>query len=142
MQGILYEEPSIWQFFFVTCLLGGWAAWMTGRPARRPGGRCPASSSILLLLGIAVRFIHHALFDGTMFSLQYYIVDTIVLLVIGFVGYRYTRTNQMVTQYHWLYERASLAELEAERLTFIINADSAMNRRDKCLKIGKVRFLR
>jgi len=24
MQGILYEEPSIWQFFFVTCLLGGW----------------------------------------------------------------------------------------------------------------------
>ena len=37
-------------------------------------------SSILLLLGIAVRFIHHALFDGTMFTLQYYIVDTIILL--------------------------------------------------------------
>ena len=31
MHGILYEEPSVWQFFFVTCLLGGWAAWMTGR---------------------------------------------------------------------------------------------------------------
>ena len=40
--------------------------------------------------------------------LQYYIVDTIVLLIIGIVGYQYTRTNQMVTQYHWLYERASL----------------------------------
>ena len=77
-------------------------------PARRPGGRYRASSSILLLLGIAVRFIHHALFDGTMFSPQYYIVDTVILLVIGIVGYRYTRTDQMVTQYHWLYERASL----------------------------------
>jgi hypothetical protein len=31
MQGILYEEVSIWQFLFVTCLLGGWAAWMTGK---------------------------------------------------------------------------------------------------------------
>ena len=61
----------------------------------------------MLLLGIAVRFIHHALFNGTMFSAQYYIVDTIVLMIIGMIGYRYTRTNQMVTQYHWLYERAN-----------------------------------
>ena len=28
-------------------------------------------------------------------------------MIIGMLGYRYTRTNQMVTQYHWLYERAS-----------------------------------
>ena len=28
MQGILYEEPSVWQFLFITCLLGGGAAWM------------------------------------------------------------------------------------------------------------------
>ena len=63
MQGILYEEASVWQFLFVTCLLGGWAAWMTGRacaqtwrPLSEPG------ASILLLLGVGVRFIHHALF--------------------------------------------------------------------------------
>jgi hypothetical protein len=43
-----------------------------------------------------------------MFSLQYYVVDTVVLMIIGFIGYQYTRTNQMVTQYHWLYERASI----------------------------------
>ena len=46
-------------------------------------------------------------FDGTMFSFHYYIVDTIVLMILGFLGYQYTRTNQMVSQYHWLYERAS-----------------------------------
>ena len=31
MQGILYEEPSFWLFALVTVLMGGWAAWMTGR---------------------------------------------------------------------------------------------------------------
>ena len=45
MHGILYEEESIWQFLLVTCVLGGWAAWMTGRAAPRPGGRIRASSS-------------------------------------------------------------------------------------------------
>jgi len=108
MTGILYEEPSIWQFFFVTCLLGGWAAWMTGRACALTWR--PYSSLIvyLLVLGIAVRFIHHALFDGTMLTAQYYIVDTAVLIALGTLGFRYTRTRQMVTQYHWLYEQSSL----------------------------------
>jgi hypothetical protein len=108
MQGILYEEVSILQFFFVTLLLGGGAAWMTGRASAQTWRPISSLVVFLLLLGIAVRFIHHALFGGTMFTLQYYIVDTIVLLIVGIVGYQFTRTNQMVTQYSWLYERASL----------------------------------
>ena len=107
MQGILYEEPSIWQFFFVTLLLGGGAAWMTGRSTAQTWRPMSSLVVYLLLLGIAVRFIHHAMFEGTMFTAQYYIVDTIVLLVVGFIGYQYTRTNQMVTQYSWLYEKVS-----------------------------------
>ena len=31
MQGILYEEPSVWLFLLVTLVMGGGAAWMTGR---------------------------------------------------------------------------------------------------------------
>ena len=107
MQGILYEEPTVWQFFFVTFLLGGGAAWMTGRATAQTWRPMSSLFVYLLLLGIAVRFIHHAMFEGTMFTAQYYIIDTIVLLVIGFIGYQYTRTNQMVTQYNWLYERTS-----------------------------------
>ncbi|WP_457939969.1 DUF6867 family protein [Mesorhizobium sp. 10J20-29] len=114
MQGILYEEASIWQFFFVTCLLGGWAAWMTGRASAQTWRPLSSLIVFLLLLGIGVRFIHHALFDGTMFTAQYYVVDTIVLMIIGLLGYRYTRTNQMVTQYHWLYERASMLSWRAK----------------------------
>ena len=115
MHGILYEEPSIWQFFFVTLVLGGGAAWMTGRACAQTWRPVTSLVAFLLLLGIAVRFIHHALFDGTMFTAQYYIVDTIILLVIGYLGYRYTPMNQMVTQYHWLYERDSFLSWKEKR---------------------------
>ena len=107
MQGILHEEGSIWQFLFITVLLGGWAAWMTGKAAAQTWRPLTVLFFYTLGLGLAVRFIHHALFDGTMFSLHYYVIDTVVLMIFSFLGYRYTRTNQMVTKYNWLYERAS-----------------------------------
>ena len=106
MQGILYEEQSFWLFGLVTVCMGGWAAWMTARAIAatwRPLWQCVAAMAVL---GAAVRFIHYALFHGTLLSLHYYLVDTIVVLAIGLFGYRYTRARQMTTQYHWLYERA------------------------------------
>ena len=78
MAGILYEESSVWTFLFITVLLGGAAAWMTGRSAALEWRHYPVLVVQLLLLGVAVRFIHHALFDGDMFSAQYYLVDTLV----------------------------------------------------------------
>jgi hypothetical protein len=107
MQGILHEEASIWQFILVTCVLGGWAAWMTGRACAQTWRPRLTLFFYLLGLGIGVRFIHHALFEGSMFSPYYYVVDTIVLMIIGFIGYQYTRTVQMTTQYHWLYDKVS-----------------------------------
>jgi len=105
MQGIIFEERSIWLFLLVTCLMGGWAAWMTGRAVARTWGSVAHCVVYLLVLGFAVRFIHFALFNGTLLSLHYYVVDTIVIMVIGLAGYRYHRTRQMTTQYRWLYER-------------------------------------
>lgn len=107
MQGILYEESSFWLFFLITCLLGGWAAWMTGRACASTWRTYPQLLLYLIPLGAAVRFIHFALFEGTLLSLHYYLVDVIVLMIIGTVGFRYTRTKQMVRQYSWLYEKAS-----------------------------------
>ena len=60
----------------------------------------------MLILGLAVRFIHFALFEGTLLSPQYYAVDTAVCLIFGFLGYRATRTGQMTTQYSWINTRA------------------------------------
>jgi hypothetical protein len=107
LQGILYEEASFLQFALVTVILGGGAAWMTGK-AMAETWRSPFSLTLyLLLLGAAVRFTHFALFEGHLLTLQFYLVDTFILLVFGFLGYRYARTKQMTTQYYWLYEKAS-----------------------------------
>jgi hypothetical protein len=105
MQGILYEEPSIWLFLLVTVIMGGWAAWMTARGMAKAWRPLWQAVLALAVLGLAVRFIHHALFHGTFLSLHYYVVDALVVIAIGIAGYRYTRTRQMTTQYRWLYER-------------------------------------
>jgi small-conductance mechanosensitive channel len=106
MQGIIYEETSVLFFFFVTVVLGGAGAWMTGRACAMTWRPYLTLFFYLLVLGVGVRFIHFSIFEGTLLSLHYYLVDTIVLMIIGFLGYQYTRTNQMVSQYYWLYDRS------------------------------------
>ncbi|MCB8822646.1 DUF6867 family protein [Microvirga rosea] len=105
MQGFLYEEPSIWLFLFVTVILGGSAAWMTGRAIAITWRPFWQLVIYLLILAAAVRFIHFALFAGTLLSFHYYAIDAIVVLIIGALGFQYNRARQMTTQYRWLYER-------------------------------------
>src|SRR3954453_22035211 len=106
MSGILYEESSIWLFLLVTVVMGGAAAWASGKSIAqtwRPAGQVVP---YMLVLGMAVRFIHFALFEGTLLTLHYYLVDTVILLVTGALGYRFKRPQQMTTQYRWLYEKS------------------------------------
>lgn len=105
MQGIIYEEPTIWLFLLVTVIMGGWAAWMTGRAVAVTWRPAFQLALYILVLGLFVRFIHFALFQATLLTLHFYIVDTIVLMAFGFAGWRYNRARQMTTQYRWLYER-------------------------------------
>ncbi len=105
MQGILYEEPSVWLFLLVTVILGGGAAWMTGRAIALTWRPAWQVAVYAVLLGAVVRFLHYALFHGTLLSPRYYLVDTVILLGLGLVAYRHTRARQMTTQYRWLYER-------------------------------------
>ena len=106
MQGILYEEQSIWLFLLVTVCMGGWAAWMTGRAVAitwRPfwqyvAGGCscsPASCASSTSPCSRARCAR---------------CTTISLTRLWFSSsassaIRYTRANQMTTQYRWLYER-------------------------------------
>ncbi|MBN8941820.1 MAG: hypothetical protein J0H01_20100 [Rhizobiales bacterium] len=106
MQGILYEEPSIWLFLLVTIVMGGWGAWMTGKACAETWRGIPQTLVYLLILGLAIRFVHFALFHGTLLSVRYYIVDTVVIIAIGILAWRATRARQMSTQYWWLYERS------------------------------------
>jgi hypothetical protein len=105
MSEILYEEPSVWLFLLVTVVMGGSAAWASGKSIAQTWRPAWQVVPYMLVLGMAVRFIHFALFEGTLLTLHYYLVDTAILLVCGALGFRYKRTQQMTSQYRWLYEK-------------------------------------
>lgn len=108
MQGILYEEPSFWLFALVSVAMGGWAAWRSGIGVAKTWKRRIILIPYMLVLAGAVRFIHFALFEGTLLSLQYYLVDFTVVLIAAFLGWRAERASAMARQYAFAFERSSM----------------------------------
>lgn len=106
LQGILWED-SPWIFLVMTVIFGGLAAMMAGKALARSWRPLPLLIFYMAIFGFAIRFLHWGLFQGSLLSVHFYIVDTLVLMLFAALSYRYARTNQMVTQYHWLYRRTS-----------------------------------
>lgn len=105
----LLGVPSLVISFFITVLLVGFAAFMTGQAIantwRPPWQLIP----YCLLLGLADRFLIWGLFDDTDGqSITGYLIDTAFLMLVGFGAYRMTLARVMVKQYPWQYERAGL----------------------------------
>jgi hypothetical protein len=100
-------EVSLPEFIFVTLILGGGAAWMSGRSVAQGWQPFWIAALWMLVLGAAIRFIHFALFNGSLLTLHYYIVDTIILIAIAALGHRATRVNRTTRQYAWLYQKTS-----------------------------------
>ena len=104
LSGLFYEEDSLSVFVLVTVILGGGAAALAGRAVAltwRPWWQVVA---YMLMLGAAVRFIHFALFGGTLLSIHYYAIDSAVCMVFGFAGFQAARARRMVAQYPWINE--------------------------------------
>ena len=104
----LVAEKSPWVFLILTVIIGGGAAWLTGRALAITWRPIWQLFFFMALLGFALRFFHFALFEETLLSIHYYLVDTAVLIIMASLGFRITRTRQMVTQYSWLYRPTSL----------------------------------
>lgn len=101
-------DNGAWVFLLVTVLIGGAAAHATGSAIAstwRPPWQIFAAA---LLLALAVRFFHYALFHETLLSLKNLLVDYVVVATACAWGYRLTRVRQMVQQYPWAYERVGL----------------------------------
>lgn len=99
---LFYEEGSFGPYLLVTFILGGGAAWLSGRAIAqtwRPGWQILTYG---LILGLAVRFIHFSLFGGTLLSAYYYATDSAVCIALGLLGFRAARAGQMVTHYRWI----------------------------------------
>lgn len=95
-------EVSISEFLLVTVVLAGGAAFMTGRAIAGVWQGRQQLYTYMVLLAAATRFIHFALFDGTLLAPYYYVVDLVVLVIIAEIGFRLTRAKQMQQQYGFL----------------------------------------
>jgi Domain of unknown function (DUF6867) len=100
MVDFLYENGG--PFLLVTVLLGGGAAWLAGRAIAQTWRPWWHGMLYMLILGAAVRFIHYALFDGTLLSASAYGVDTAVAIALAGAGFRTMRAQQMARQYGFL----------------------------------------
>jgi len=89
-------------FVLVTVVLGGGAAWQAGRAIAQTWRPWWQGMLYMLILGAAVRFIHFALFDGTLLSLPAYGLDTAVAIGCAALSFRTTRASQMARQYGFL----------------------------------------
>ncbi len=101
----LYAEESLLQVVLVTGLIGGGAAFLAGRAIAQTWRPFWHVTAYMLLLGAAVRFVHFALFEGTLLAPSSYVADTLYLVLVGMLAWRLTRAGQMATQYYWIYER-------------------------------------
>jgi hypothetical protein len=100
----LYAPASPLQILFLTGILGGGCAFLTGRAIAatwRPVWHVVAS---MILLGAALRFLHFALWTGELLAPLTYVLDTLFLTLVALAAYRRTRALQMSRQYYWLYE--------------------------------------
>ena len=103
---LLAEENSLGVFLLITLVMGGGAAFLAGRALAATWR--PAWQLVLYTfpLSVAVRFLHFALFDAKFLAPYYYMVDYLVCLGLGCLGFRLMRVHQMVTRYRWINEPA------------------------------------
>lgn len=104
----LLAEHSFWVFVILTVIGGGGAAFMAGRSTALGWQPIWQLVVYMLIFGAGLRFLHFALFQETLTSGYYYVVQTAVVVAFSLIGYQMTRVNQMTEKYPWLYEKTSL----------------------------------
>jgi hypothetical protein len=114
--GFIYET-SLWAFLFVTVIGGGGAAFMIGRAAAKRWKPFLDAVLYVVILAAAIRFLHWGLFagaalaswreaQGSLFSIQFYAADAVILLLFALLGFTLKRRAQMSRQYGRLTEKA------------------------------------
>lgn len=104
-QFLTYVQNQPVTFVMLTFVIGGGAAYISGRAIALTWRPRLQLALYMLLLGLVVRFFHFALFKGPLLSFTFYVMDTLVLLLMAFAGYQITRAKQITTHYNWLFKR-------------------------------------
>lgn len=94
-------------FIGLTVIIFGGCGLMMGQALAR-NWRSPVQvAPYSLLLALTNRFLAWSLFGSDAGSVAGFIADLVVILLFAYGGFYATRASKMVSQYPWLYERAS-----------------------------------
>ena len=98
MEGLLYEKGLL-SFLILTCVIGGGMAFATGGAVAQGWKTMAHLVFYVFLLTLADRFLHYALFEGTLLSPLHFVVDFAILLGFAWLGFTLRRAAQMKRQY-------------------------------------------
>ena len=100
---IFYESGpnGFWVFVLCTLVLGGGAAFVTGRAIAETWRPFWQVIGYSLALALFVRFMHFALFEERLVSARNYAVDAAILVALAVLGYFIARRRQLSAQYGW-----------------------------------------
>lgn len=102
MSAIYHSGPNgLFAFVIVTLILGGLAAFVSGRAIAETWRPRWQAALYMLPLAAGVRFVHFAVFGEPLLSARSYLVDLAILLVASMAGYLSMRRYQMERQYGW-----------------------------------------
>jgi hypothetical protein len=109
MNGWIWPDHDYaWLAFFVLDGLGAAAAVASGRAFARSWSPQWQIVPAMIVLAAGVQWLHFALFQEDLLSLQYYLVTLVILLAASFFGYQSMRARQMSTQYSWAFEKSGI----------------------------------
>lgn len=101
---------GFWVFLLVTVIMGASTAFISGKAIAETWRPFWHAIFYSLLIGLAVRFIHFALFEELLLSVRNYAIDCAILFAATTVGYNITRSRQMRQQYGVLDRTSSAAK--------------------------------
>lgn len=90
---------GFWIFLLISVVMGAGTSYISGRAVAATWRPFWHAVWYALVLGLAVRFIHFALYQEVMLSAKNYTIDCAILLVATAAGFRMTRNRQMHDQY-------------------------------------------
>ena len=105
---------GLWIFLLVSVVMGASTAYVAGKAIAETWRPYWHGLLYALVIGLAVRFIHFALFEELLVSARNYMADCIILVLAATAGYKVTRSRQMRQQYGFLVSAAPTAEKAAE----------------------------
>jgi hypothetical protein len=98
--------PNLWTFLLLTCVLGGAAAFATGRAIALTWRPFWQALAYMIPLAAGVRFLHYALFEEDILAIGPALLALVILAAVAALAFRMVQVRQMTRQYPFAFSAA------------------------------------